>query len=74
MKNLITACKSQPNPPSVVLVSSIGVTRPWSGFMAVLTIMVGKVLHWKLAGEDELRKSGLRYTIIRPGSIFHSPL
>ncbi len=47
-----------------VLISSIAVTHsehPLNSF--------GNVLDWKLKGEETLRESGLRYTIIRPGGL-----
>jgi len=51
-----------------VLVSSIAVTQtdhPLNKF--------GRVLDWKLKGENVLRKSGLPYTIIRPGGLTNNP-
>ena len=51
-----------------VLVSSIAVTKsdhPLNRF--------GRVLEWKLKGEQALRTSGLAYTIIRPGGLTDGP-
>jgi uncharacterized protein YbjT (DUF2867 family) len=51
-----------------VLVSSIAVTKtdhPLNRF--------GRVLEWKLKGENALRASGLPYTIIRPGGLTDGP-
>jgi uncharacterized protein YbjT (DUF2867 family) len=51
-----------------VLVSTISATRlnnPLNAF--------GKVLSWKLAGENAVRESGVPYTIIRPGGLTDQP-
>lgn len=51
-----------------ILISSIAVTQanhPMNCF--------GKVLDWKLEGENALRKSGLDYAIIRPGGLVDTP-
>ncbi len=47
-----------------VLVSSIAVTKPDHPLN-----QFGRVLEWKLQGENALRASGLSYTIIRPGGL-----
>ncbi len=47
-----------------VLVSSIAVTHPEHPLNNF-----GRVLDWKLKGEEALRTSGLIYTIIRPGGL-----
>ncbi|CAN1250585.1 Uncharacterized protein At2g37660, chloroplastic [Linum perenne] len=69
VRNLVSAL-----PPSVkriVLVSSIGVTKsnelPWS-----IMNLFG-VLKYKKMGEDFVRKSGLPFTIIRPGRLTDGP-
>ncbi|CAI0541420.1 unnamed protein product [Linum tenue] len=69
VRNLVSAL-----PPSVkrlVLVSSVGVTKfnelPWS-----IMNLFG-VLKYKKMGEDFVRKSGLPFTIIRPGRLTDGP-
>ncbi|XP_042513381.1 uncharacterized protein At2g34460, chloroplastic [Macadamia integrifolia] len=69
VRNLVCAL-----PPSVerfVLVSSVGVTKfdelPWS-----IMNLFG-VLKYKKMGEDFVRKSGLPFTIIRPGRLTDGP-
>ena len=52
-----------------VLVSSIGVTQPDHPINRF-----GRVMDWKLRGEDHLRASGLPYTIIRPGGLRDVPM
>ncbi len=49
----------------VVLVSSLGATK----VDHPLNKAFGNVLIWKLKGEDELRASGLDYTVVRPGGL-----
>ena len=51
-----------------VLVSSIAVTKPDHPLNKF-----GRVLDWKLQGENYLRKSGLNYTIVRPGGLTDEP-
>lgn len=60
--------------PKFVLISSAGVTRPGRPGLNLaeeppavrLNDQLGGILTWKLRGEDEVRNSGLPYTIIRP--------
>lgn len=61
--NLVQAAKTY-NVDRFILISSISVTHtnhPMNCF--------GKILEWKLKGENTLRKSGLSYAIIRPGGL-----
>jgi uncharacterized protein YbjT (DUF2867 family) len=51
-----------------ILISSIAVTHPEHPMNCF-----GKVLEWKYAGEEALRQSGLKYTIIRPGGLKNTP-
>ncbi len=51
-----------------ILVSSIAVTHPEHPLNNF-----GRVLDWKLKGEDFLRTSGLSYTIVRPGGLTDDP-
>uniref|UniRef100_A0A0D6R7W8 NAD(P)-binding domain-containing protein n=1 Tax=Araucaria cunninghamii TaxID=56994 RepID=A0A0D6R7W8_ARACU len=60
--------------PKFVLVSSLGVTRPWFIVSILLNILVGRVLVWKLKGEDALREAykkheHINYYIVRPGGL-----
>eukprot|EP00029_Vermamoeba_vermiformis_P008259 TRINITY_DN3809_c0_g1_i1.p1 TRINITY_DN3809_c0_g1~~TRINITY_DN3809_c0_g1_i1.p1 ORF type:complete len:184 (+),score=43.02 TRINITY_DN3809_c0_g1_i1:719-1270(+) len=52
-----------------LLVSSALITRSWHPFHILLNVMGGRVLTWKWEGENYLRKSGLNYTIVRPGGL-----
>lgn len=51
-----------------ILVSSLAVTHPEHPLN-----QYGRILDWKLKGEDVLRSSGLVYTIIRPGGLTDEP-
>ena len=50
--------------PRFILISSIAVTHPEHPLNCF-----GKVLEWKFKGEETLRQSSLKYTIIRPGGL-----
>lgn len=63
VRNLIMAARNA-SIGRFVLVSSIGVTHPEHPLNNF-----GRVLDWKLKGENVLRTSGLNYTIIRPGGL-----
>ncbi len=65
--NLVDAALNQ-DIKRFILVSSIAVTQtehPLNRF--------GRVLDWKLKGEEVLRSSGLEYAIIRPGCLLDTP-
>jgi len=64
--NLIQSAKAS-DIKRFILISSISVTHanhPMNCF--------GKILDWKLEGENALRESGLSYAIIRPGGLVES--
>ncbi len=63
VRNLVLAAQ-RANVQRFILVSSIAVTHPEHPLNNF-----GRVLDWKLKGEDVLRASGLIYTIIRPGGL-----
>ena len=60
--------------PQFIMISSAGVTRPGRPDLDLsqeppavrMNDQLGGILTWKLAGENSIRESGLRYTIIRP--------
>jgi len=67
VQNLVMAAKTA-GVERFVLVSSLAVTRPDHPLN-----QHGRILDWKLKGEDALRSSGLAYTIIRPGGLTDGP-
>lgn len=60
--------------PKLVLISSLGVTRPYWPIYIMLNTFGGRVMSYKLKGEDCLRSAGsdIDYTIIRPGRLVPS--
>ena len=66
--------KQAPRTPRCVHISSAGVERPGRPGIVLeeeppavrMNDMLGGILTYKLKGEDEIRESGLPYTIIRP--------
>lgn len=56
---------SPPLPPQVVLVTSVGADE----LLFPLNLLWG-VLFWKKRAEEALQRSGLDYTIVRPGASF----
>lgn len=68
VRNVVRICLSWLGRPHLVLISQIYVTRenhPMNRY--------GKLLDWRLRGEDAIRRSGLSYTIIRPGWLTDEP-
>ena len=63
VRNLVLAARNA-SIGRFILVSSLGVTHPEHPLNNF-----GRVLDWKLKGENILRTSGLVYTIIRPGGL-----
>ena len=63
VRNLIMAARNA-SVGRFILVSSLGVTHPEHPLNNF-----GRILDWKLKGENVLRTSGLNYTIIRPGGL-----
>lgn len=60
--------------PKLVLISSLGVTRPYWPIYIMLNTLGGRVMTYKLRGEDCVRSAGseIDYTIIRPGRLVPS--
>ncbi|GAA3794755.1 SDR family oxidoreductase [Streptomyces phyllanthi] len=68
VRNVLAAATERGERPHVVLVSQIYVTRrdhPMNSY--------GRLLDWRLRGEDALRTSGLPYTVIRPSWLTDEP-
>jgi len=69
---LVDACKAVSSHPHLVMCSSILVTSTWHPLALLINGMTGMALYWKYYGEEYLKKSGLRYTIVRPGGLVDS--
>lgn len=68
VRNILSACRPGPDGPRVVLVSQIYVTRKDHSMNRS-----GRLLDWRLAGEDAVRQSGFPYTVVRPGWLTNEP-
>ncbi|PRX97088.1 SDR family oxidoreductase [Allonocardiopsis opalescens] len=66
VRNVLAACS--PQLERFVLVSSIYVTRPDHYFNEW-----GRLLDWRLRGEDAVRASGFPYTVVRPSWLTDEP-
>lgn len=77
----ISAYMAQPLTPRFVLVGSAGVTRPDRPGIDVdleppavrMNDMLGGILTYKLAAENELRSSGVPFAIVRPVALTEEP-
>ena len=68
VKNLVDAAK-EAGVEHFTLISSMGVTQPDH----FLNKVRGNVLLWKYLGEEHLRRSGVSYSVIRPGGLSNFP-
>ncbi|HRQ04767.1 MAG TPA: SDR family oxidoreductase [Nitrosomonas halophila] len=68
VRNLVEAA-NEAGVEHIVLISSMGVTQ----VDHMLNQRFNDILLWKLLGENVLRRSGLAYTIIRPGGLKDAP-
>ncbi len=67
--------------PQFIHISSAGVTRPGRAGINLeeeppavrMNEQLGGILTWKLRGEEVIRQSGLRYTIVRPCALTENP-
>ena len=72
VRNVLAAAKSAGFAGRFLYMTSIGVTRR-SLAAAVLNLVKGNTLKWRLLAESEIRKSGLDYTIVRAGLLTNDP-
>jgi len=71
-RNVVEATKKlAPNLKRFVFVSSVGVLR--TNVMPFVVLNAFGVLKWKRKGEECVEKSGLPYTILRPGRLTDGP-
>jgi uncharacterized protein YbjT (DUF2867 family) len=55
----------------VIVIGSMGMSDPDANMLNKMAD--GKILTWKLKGEEYLRASGLAYTCVRPGGLVNEP-
>jgi len=70
--NTLTAARQAGFNGRFLYMTSIGVTRA-SLSAAILNLVKGNTLRWRRKVEDEIRTSGVNYTIIRAGFLLNSP-
>lgn len=70
--NVLAAARQSGFRGRFLYMTSIGVTRP-SISGALLNLIKGNTLRWRRRVEDEIRNSGMDYTIIRAGFLLNSP-
>lgn len=68
VQHVIDAATAGGEHPHMVLVSQIHATHHGHPINAY-----GRVLDWRLAGEEAVRESGLPYTVVRPGWLNDGP-
>ncbi len=72
VKNTITAARDTAFHGRFLYMTSIGVTK--SSFAAILLNLTQRnTLKWRRFAEDEIRRSGLDYTIVRAGFLTNGP-
>ncbi len=70
--NTLAAARSAAFKGRFLYMTSIGVARP-SFIAAALNLVKGNTLRWRRRVEDEIRTTGIDYTIIRAGFLFNRP-
>ena len=72
VKNALAAARDAAFNGRFLYMTSIGVTKS-SVAATLLNLVKGNTLKWRKLAEDEIRRSGLEYTIIRAGFLTNSP-
>jgi uncharacterized protein YbjT (DUF2867 family) len=70
--NILAAARQAGFRGRFLYMTSIGVTSP-SISATLLNLVKGNTLRWRRRAEDEIRTSGMDYTIIRAGFLLNSP-
>lgn len=68
MRLLIDICKKN-NVDKFILISALGINRPYNPIVFLINQIGDYTFHWKTFGENYLRRSGIDYTIVRPGGL-----
>jgi uncharacterized protein YbjT (DUF2867 family) len=72
VKNTLAAARDAGFSGRFLYMTSVGVTKSSLGAM-LLNLVKGNTLKWRKLAEDEIRRSGFDYTIIRAGFLTDSP-
>jgi uncharacterized protein YbjT (DUF2867 family) len=72
LKNTLAAARDAGFNGRFLYMTTIGVTKPSLG-ATLLDLMIRNTTRWRKLAEDEIRRSGLDYTVIRAGLLTNSP-
>jgi uncharacterized protein YbjT (DUF2867 family) len=72
IRNTLAAAKDAGFRGRFLYMSTVGVTTP-SPAAAFLNLIKQNILHWRKRAEEEIRSSGIDYTIIRAGMLTNDP-
>src|SRR5713101_9781440 len=72
VKNTLAAARNAGFTGRFLYMTSIGVTKSSLGAM-LLNLVKGNTLKWRKLAEEQIRRSGSEYTIIRAGFLTNSP-
>lgn len=70
--NVLAAARDARLAGRFLYMSAIGTTK-WSLLSFLLNLIKGNTLRWRRCGEEEIRRSGLDYTIVRAGILTDAP-
>ena len=70
--HVLAAAREAGLPGRFMYMSALGTTR-WSILAFGLNLIKGNTLRWRRRGEEEIRRSGLAYTIVHAGILTDAP-
>ena len=70
--NVLAAARDAGLPGRFMYMSAIGTTRR-SALGFLLNLIKGNTLHWRRRAEEEIRRSGLDYTVVHAGILTDAP-
>ena len=70
--NIVAAAKKN-GVKQIIYMSSIGAGGAENISTVMLNLLANKTMKWKALAEDQIRKSGIDFTIVRPGGLVGDP-
>ena len=70
--NIVAAAKKN-GVKQIIYMSSIGAGGAENISTVMLNLLANKTMKWKALAEDQIRKSGIDFTIVRPGGLIGDP-